>query len=72
MIVSVNKIDRIFQSISLVGSNNLPGCVIPRSENLFNADIFRKKSIANVANIGYLIFFMLIDKWGMLVSFVAI
>ena len=30
------------------------------------------KSIANGANIGYVIFFMLIDKWGILVSFVAI
>ena len=62
MIVSVNKIDRIFQSISLVGCNNLAGCVIPRYENFFKADIFMNKSIANVANIGYLIFFMLIDK----------
>ena len=72
MIVSVNKIDRIFQSISLVGCNNLAGCVIPRSENLFKADIFMNKSIINVTNIGYLILFMLNDKWGILVSFVAI
>ena len=72
MIVSVNKIDRIFQSISADGCNKLAGCVIPRSENFFKADSFMNKSIANVANIGYLVFFMLIDKWGMLVPFVAI
>ena len=72
MIVSVNKIDRIFQSISLVGCNNLAGCAITRYENFFKADIFMNKSIANVANKGYLIFFMLIDKQGMLVSFVVI